>query len=39
MAFASPVPINIWSDYVCPFCYLELPAVMRLHATVADLVA
>jgi predicted DsbA family dithiol-disulfide isomerase len=22
--------LDIWSDYVCPFCYLELPAVNRL---------
>lgn len=25
-----PVRIDIWSDYVCPFCYLELPVVQRL---------
>jgi predicted DsbA family dithiol-disulfide isomerase len=24
------IAIDIWSDYVCPFCYLELPAVNRL---------
>lgn len=24
------VRIDIWSDYVCPFCYLELPALQRL---------
>lgn len=24
------VRIDIWSDYVCPFCYLELPPLQRL---------
>jgi predicted DsbA family dithiol-disulfide isomerase len=23
--------IDVWSDYVCPFCYLELPALQRLQ--------
>lgn len=23
--------LDIWSDYVCPFCYIELPAVTRLQ--------
>lgn len=22
---------DVWSDYVCPFCYLELPAIQRLQ--------
>ncbi|MBW3618575.1 MAG: DsbA family oxidoreductase [Proteobacteria bacterium] len=26
------VEIDVWSDYVCPFCYLELPALERLEA-------
>ncbi len=25
-----PVELDIWSDYVCPFCYLELPVIDRL---------
>jgi predicted DsbA family dithiol-disulfide isomerase len=25
------VRIDIWSDYVCPFCYLELPAIRKLE--------
>jgi predicted DsbA family dithiol-disulfide isomerase len=25
------IAVEIWSDYVCPFCYLELPAVERLE--------
>lgn len=24
------IAIDIWSDYVCPFCYLELPVIERL---------
>ncbi len=24
------VQIEVWSDYVCPFCYLELPELKRL---------
>lgn len=27
---SSPLRIDVWSDYVCPFCYLELPALQRL---------
>lgn len=23
----TQVAIDVWSDYVCPFCYLELPAI------------
>jgi predicted DsbA family dithiol-disulfide isomerase len=25
------IVLDIWSDYVCPFCYLELPAIRRLQ--------
>jgi predicted DsbA family dithiol-disulfide isomerase len=25
------VTLDIWSDYVCPFCYLELPVIDRLQ--------
>lgn len=28
---ASPIRIDVWSDYVCPFCYLELPALQQLQ--------
>lgn len=31
MASDSRVLIDIWSDYVCPFCYLELPYITRLQ--------
>lgn len=27
----SAVEIEVWSDYVCPFCYLELPEFARLQ--------
>ena len=26
-----PIRIDVWSDYVCPFCYLELPPIRRLQ--------
>ena len=28
----ASVRIDVWSDYVCPFCYLELPVLERLQA-------
>jgi predicted DsbA family dithiol-disulfide isomerase len=34
---ASPdIRIDVWSDYVCPFCYLELPVIRRLEERFAD---
>jgi predicted DsbA family dithiol-disulfide isomerase len=27
----SPVRILVWSDYVCPFCYLERPVLERVQ--------
>ena len=27
----APVRIDVWSDYVCPFCYLELPVLEQLQ--------
>lgn len=27
----APIRIDVWSDYVCPFCYLELPPIRRLQ--------
>lgn len=32
----TPVRIDVWSDYVCPFCYLELPALQRLQQQFGD---
>jgi predicted DsbA family dithiol-disulfide isomerase len=26
-----PLRIDIWSDYVCPFCYLQMPALKQLQ--------
>jgi predicted DsbA family dithiol-disulfide isomerase len=31
MSQETRIALDIWSDYVCPFCYLELPAVTRLQ--------
>src|SRR2546423_7751388 len=30
------VQINVWSDYVCPFCYLEKPVLERLRQEFGD---
>lgn len=30
MSSAQHIAVDIWSDYVCPFCYLELPLADRL---------
>lgn len=27
-----PVRLDVWSDYVCPFCYLEEPILARMRA-------
>jgi predicted DsbA family dithiol-disulfide isomerase len=32
----SQVLIDVWSDYVCPFCYLQVPLIERLQAAFAD---
>lgn len=32
------VAIDVWSDYVCPFCYLELPVLEALEQEYGDLV-
>jgi predicted DsbA family dithiol-disulfide isomerase len=34
----STVRINVWSDYVCPFCYLEEPVLERLKQEFGDAV-
>lgn len=31
----TTIRLDIWSDYVCPFCYLELPPVRRLQEAYA----
>ncbi len=35
-AAAAPARVSVWSDYVCPFCYLELPVLERLKAELGD---
>jgi predicted DsbA family dithiol-disulfide isomerase len=30
------IQIDVWSDYVCPFCYLEAPVLKRLAAEYGD---
>jgi predicted DsbA family dithiol-disulfide isomerase len=32
------VQIDVWSDYVCPFCYLEEPVLERLSRERGDLI-
>ena len=36
---AASVEVDVWSDYVCPFCYLELPELARLRERFGDTVA
>ena len=31
MSDQARLRIDVWSDYVCPFCYLELPPLQRLQ--------
>lgn len=33
---SSAVQLDVWSDYVCPFCYLEMPELARLAAAHGD---
>jgi predicted DsbA family dithiol-disulfide isomerase len=32
----APVRLQVWSDYVCPFCYLEVPILDRLQSEYGD---
>jgi len=34
----NPVRILVWSDYVCPFCYLERPVLERVRAEFGETV-
>lgn len=36
---AASVEVDVWSDYVCPFCYLEMPELARLQERFGDTVA
>ena len=33
---APRVRLTVWSDYVCPFCYLEEPILARIHDEYRD---
>jgi predicted DsbA family dithiol-disulfide isomerase len=33
------VRLDVWSDYLCPFCYLEEPVLIRLRAEFGDQLA
>ena len=32
----NPVRVLVWSDYVCPFCYLERPVLERIKADLGE---
>lgn len=34
----NPIRILVWSDYVCPFCYLERPVLERIQDELGDAV-
>jgi predicted DsbA family dithiol-disulfide isomerase len=36
MATEPLIQIDVWSDYVCPFCYLELPVLDELRDAYGD---
>jgi predicted DsbA family dithiol-disulfide isomerase len=36
MAITSRIRVDVWSDYVCPYCYLQLPALHRLKEEFGD---
>ncbi|WP_028240512.1 DsbA family oxidoreductase [Stutzerimonas azotifigens] len=36
---ARKIQLDVWSDYVCPFCYLELPVIRQLQTDLGDAVA
>lgn len=36
---AARVEVDVWSDYVCPFCYLEMPELARVQERFGDTVA
>lgn len=33
---STSVRVSVWSDYVCPFCYLELPVLDELQRRLGD---
>jgi predicted DsbA family dithiol-disulfide isomerase len=39
MASETELIVSVWSDYVCPFCYLEEPILQRLKDEEGDRIA
>jgi predicted DsbA family dithiol-disulfide isomerase len=39
MANPPQIRVDVWSDYVCPFCYLHVPQVQRLKEQFRDQLA
>lgn len=35
----TAIQISVWSDYVCPFCYLEVPVLDQIRRELGDEVA
>ncbi|KTB86255.1 DsbA family oxidoreductase [Pseudomonas syringae] len=36
MSTVAPLKIDVWSDYVCPFCYLQLSVLEQLGQTYGE---
>jgi len=36
MASATQIRIDVWSDYVCPFCYLQLPEIRKVQESLGS---
>lgn len=36
MTQSPSIQLSVWSDYVCPFCYLELPEMERLQSEMGE---
>ncbi len=36
MSKSDPIRILVWSDYVCPFCYLEHPVLARIKSELGE---
>ena len=39
MSKGRAVQISVWSDYVCPFCYLEVPVLDQIRRELGEAVA
>ena len=36
MNTAGPFKIDVWSDYVCPFCYLQLSVLEQFQQSYGE---